>query len=137
MLQQLPDTEAPTSADVAVPPDLSGFSESKLENLRSRLKQLMWDHLGIVRTASEMSFGAQRLHEFRHEWSEMRETTNATGDGQRWVQAAEALNMIDVAGLIVRCALWRRESRGLHYLVELPYKDNEVYLRDSFVVPTE
>ncbi len=39
--------------------------------------------------------------------------------------------MIDVARLMVRCALWRRESRGLHCVREYPYRDNERFLRDT------
>ncbi len=42
--------------------------------------------------------------------------------------------MIEVAQLVVRGALWRRESRGLHYVTDFPYRDNEVFLRDTFLV---
>jgi len=38
------------------------------------------------------------------------------------------------AHLIVRCALRRKESRGLHYSTDYSYRDNEHWLRDTIVV---
>lgn len=137
IVEQLPFVSA--SRDGASPPpaDLSGFSGEVLTGLRQRLKQLMWDQLGIVRTLDEMRTGAGRLGELRREWAEMRDSCSSCGDGVLWAEAAEMLNMLDVAGLVVRCAVWRRESRGLHYVTDNPHKDNEYFLRDSFIVPAE
>jgi aspartate oxidase len=84
-----------------------------------------------------MISGARKLHELRRDWESMRESASATADGHRWIEAAEALNMLEIGSLIVRCAIWRRESRGLHYLADIPFRNNEAYLRDSFVVPTD
>jgi L-aspartate oxidase len=36
-----------------------------------------------------------------------------------------ARNLIETAALIVHCARLRRESRGLHYTLDHPYRDNE------------
>jgi L-aspartate oxidase len=136
MLQLLPDIEQPQASGSPPPPDLSGFPGNELRELRTHLKDLMWDRLGIVRTGTEMVSGAEQLHRLKGEWDSMLESGSATGNGHRWVEAVEALNLLEIGSLIVRCALWRRESRGLHYLAEIPHKNNEAYLRDSFVVPT-
>jgi L-aspartate oxidase len=133
MLEELAGAPTQDSIDTAPPAELSGFPLSQLQDLRARLKQLMWDHLGIVRTRSEMLVGADMLRQLRHQWTQAREQQSGTGDGLRWAEAAELLNMIDVAELIVRSALWRRESRGLHFVVDYPHKDNEAYLRDSLI----
>ncbi|KPK76280.1 MAG: hypothetical protein AMS25_17720, partial [Gemmatimonas sp. SM23_52] len=137
MLQQLPFVPAPCGADVPAPVDLSSFPAEELATLRQRLKHVMWDHLGIVRNRDEMQAGAAQLEELRHKWSTLREARSRSGGGQRWSEAAETLNMLDVARLVVRCALWRRESRGLHYVTDYPYRDNESYLRDSIAVSTD
>jgi len=97
----------------------------------------MWDHLGIVRARAEIQEGETRLEQLRQEWSSLRECSSESGNGGRWAEAAELLNMLDVARLVVRCAWWRRESRGLHYVTDYPYRNNESYLRDSIVVPTD
>jgi L-aspartate oxidase len=137
MVQQLPFVPDPRCRDCPAPPDLSGLPGEALTGLRDRIKQVMWDHLGIVRTRSEMLAGAAILDELRHQWTALRTDSSTTADGERWADAAEVLNMLEAARLVVRCALWRRESRGLHFVVDYPYRDNENFLRDSFVVPTE
>jgi L-aspartate oxidase len=137
MLQQLPFAPGPRGADVPAPADLSRFPVAELASLRQRLKQVMWDHLGIVRARAEIQEGETRLEQLRQEWSSLRECSSESGNGGRWAEAAELLNMLDVARLVVRCAWWRRESRGLHYVTDYPYRNNESYLRDSIVVPTD
>ncbi len=136
MLAELPFVSAPRAADSPPPGDLSGFPETELAALRERSKAVMWEHLGIVRQRSEMLEGAAMLEDLRREWSALGTgaSTARTGSGARWADAAEVLNMIEVAQLVVRCALWRRESRGLHYVSEFPHKDNEGFLRDTFLV---
>lgn len=116
------------------PPDLSSFPTEPLARIRSQLRGLMWDHLGIVRNRDEMRSGAEQLGGLRSEWLALASRRAGRCDGDRWTEAAELRNMLDVAALIIRCALWRRESRGLHYVVDFPNRDNESYLRDSFVV---
>ncbi len=137
MLAELPFVAAPRGADSPPPGDLSGISESDSAALRERLKDVMWEHLGIVRQRAEMLKGAEMLADLRREWSTLATgpaSAERTGAGARWADAAELLNMIEVAQLVVRGALWRRESRGLHYVTDFPYRDNEVFLRDTFLV---
>jgi succinate dehydrogenase/fumarate reductase flavoprotein subunit len=84
-----------------------------------------------------MRSGAEQLDGLRREWLDLAETRTGRCDGSRWTEAAELRNMLDVAGLIVRCALWRRESRGLHFVQDYPGRNNEAYLRDTVLVPTD
>ncbi len=137
MLAELPFVAAPRGADSPPPGDLSGFPEPEATALRERLKDVMWGQLGIVRRRAEMLEGAAFLETLRREWSALASDAPAaqSGSGERWGDAAEVLNMIEVAQLVVRCALWRRESRGLHYVTDYPHKDNEFFLRDTFLVP--
>jgi len=119
------------------PPDLSSFPAAKLASLRERLRGVMWERLGIVRDREEMERGASHLEGLRREWREATRQDAPTGDGASWSEAAETLNMIDVARLMIRCALWRRESRGLHYVKDYPYRDNERFLRDTLIEPVD
>ncbi len=94
----------------------------------------MWEQLGIVRQYAEMERGAAILEDLRRQWATLRDGAEQAGSGARWASATELLNMIDVARLVVRCALWRRESRGLHFVTDFSRKDNEVFLRDTRLV---
>jgi L-aspartate oxidase len=133
LLLHSPRADAQEPAGDDRPPDLSGFPAEPLAHIRSRLRGLMWDCLGIVRSSEEMRSGASQLNGIRREWQELAGTPAGQCDGTRWTEAAELRNMLDVAGLIIRCALWRRESRGLHFVIDHPERDNESYLRDSLV----
>jgi len=137
IIKRLAFVPAPMGGDETPPDDLSGFPAERVAELRGELRQLMWDHLGIVRTVEEIRQGGRKLDGIRREWATLRDTRTPSGDGVRWADAAELLNMADAAGLVVRCALWRCESRGLHFVTDYPRKDNEYFLRDSFVVPRE
>ncbi len=134
MLQELAFVASPGDLEVVTPEDLSGFPAAPLSDLRNRLKQVMWDHLGIVRTGAEMHAGAEFLEGLRREWWQLSQRSEPSGDGIHWAEAMETLNMIDVARLAMRCARWRRESRGLHYVSDYPHRDNEFFLHDSTIV---
>jgi L-aspartate oxidase len=94
---------------------------------RNELRDLMWELVGIVRSDERLE---------RAEGDIARLTTN---EALRWLRTrwtadgAELRNLLQVAELIVRCARLRRESRGLHYTLDHPYRDNERCLRDTVV----
>lgn len=134
IVRELPFTPDPVSNDWDAPPDLSGLSR---ESLRGEIREVMWEHFGIVRSAGEMRRGAERLEELRGEWGRTLAEDSASGDGLRWAEAAEIQCMLDVGRLVARCALWRRESRGLHHVTDYPYRDNETFLRDSLIGPNK
>ncbi len=136
MVRELPYVAAAGVESWLPPTDLSAVPGPELVSARERLKQLMWDHLGIVRSVGEMHEGARQLERLGREWSGLRAGAMKSAGGERWAEAAEFQNMLDVARLVVRCALWRCESRGLHYVTDFPYRDNEAFLRDSLVKPT-
>lgn len=137
LLQRSPSSTLPEPEGGDDPPDLSAFPATPLAQMRSRLRGLMWDHLGIVRSRDEIRSGDASLNNLRGEWRALAERRARGCDGDRWTEAAELRNMLDVAALIIRCALWRRESRGLHDVVDFPGRDNESFLRDSIVVASE
>lgn len=136
VLEELSFVPPPAAqAEAGVSPELSGFAAGKLARLRERVRDVMWDRLGIVRSVDDMNQGAAGIDGLRREWYAASLDLEMSGDGGRWSDAAETLNMIDVARLMIRCALWRRESRGLHHVREFPHRDNERFLRDSLIVP--
>jgi len=48
----------------------------------------------------------------------------------------ELRNIATVATLIVECAMMRKESRGLHYNLDYPQKDDVNWLRDTRIIRT-
>lgn len=78
------------------------------------LRSVMWDYVGIVRTDKRLRRALKLLDVLSEEVEEDYWTMLPT------VEQLELRNLTTVARLIVRSALKRRESVGLHYLVDCP-----------------
>jgi L-aspartate oxidase len=96
---------------------------------RDALRTLLWDHAGIERRWDELTAHhdeAMRLLEA--------EEARFRAEGPGSTGAVERRNLHWVGYLILRSALSRPESRGLHFLADRPYRDNESCLKDTVLV---
>lgn len=78
------------------------------------IRRLMWDYVSIVRTDNRLRRAAARLKNLKKEVREFYWGHRVNPD------ILELRNLVAVAGLIVECALRRKESRGLHYTLDYP-----------------
>ena len=84
---------------------------------RHELNRIMSDFVGIVRTRERLALALERVSWIKQAVEEYYFATPATND------VVELRSIATVAELIIRCALYRQESRGLHYLEEIPRTD--------------
>jgi L-aspartate oxidase len=91
------------------------------------IRRLMWDYVGIVRTDKRLQRASTRLRNLQREIQEFYWHYKITTD------LLELRNLATVAALIVDCALARKESRGLHYTLDYPERDDRNFLRNTLL----
>ena len=93
------------------------------------LRRFMWDYVGIVRTNKRLERAQHRIRLLQEEIHEYYSNFRVSND------LLELRNLVQTADLIVRCALARKESRGLHYSLDYPqsapFASNTVLRQDE------
>jgi L-aspartate oxidase len=100
-----------------------------ISHMWEEIRRLMWNYVGIVRSNRRL----QRAHDRMK--LVMNEVKDYYGKLSLHPDIIELRNIALVADLTVRCALERKESRGIHYNLDYPGTDNRVAPSDSIIPP--
>ena len=91
------------------------------------LRRFMWNYVGIVRTVKRLERAMHRIDLLKGEIEEYYSNYRISND------LLELRNLVVIGELIVRSALARKESRGLHYILDYPEKASEA--KDTILSP--
>lgn len=110
-------------SDLAPPPAIRPWDESRVTDSDeevvikqnwTEIRRFMWNYVGIVRTTKRLERAQHRIKMLTEEINDYYGHFRVTPD------LIELRNLLQCADLIVRSALHRKESRGLHYTLDYP-----------------
>lgn len=93
---------------------LSSDEKILITHTERELKQTMWDYVGIVRSNLRLERAQRRIENLFIETEKLYKKTKVFGE------LLEQRNLITCSRVIIKCAMMRKESRGLHYSLDYP-----------------
>jgi L-aspartate oxidase len=125
-------------SNTAICTNLPSWDESKVTDSDDEIlvshnwdeiRRLMWDFVGIVRSTKRLNMAKRRILLLKEEIQDYYANHKVTNDN------LELRNLALVSELIIRSALRRKESRGLHFTLDFPDTLNEA--EDNILTPLD
>ncbi len=126
-----------------LPKDAADFALAQLNQLKNsagservadisrEMKSVMFDHVGIFRTADGMKTALEKVRELRQRHQHIKITDQGKVFNTDLINAWELGNLLQLAELITVCAINRTESRGAHARDDYPKRDDANWMKHT------
>jgi succinate dehydrogenase / fumarate reductase flavoprotein subunit len=104
--------------------------------LREEIGETMSRHIGIFRTRERLQEGRHQLAELRHRAADLGVRDRSERFNLELVAALETLSVLNLAEAIAESALAREESRGAHYRLDFPDRNDTHWLKHTLAYRT-
>ncbi|MBA7587731.1 Succinate dehydrogenase flavoprotein subunit [subsurface metagenome] len=111
----------------------NGNGKEKVVELRIAMQKIMMAKSGVYRTQENLTEARDAVLELRARYLEVAVTDKSPYFNTELVEAIELGFLLDVAWTIAESALIRTESRGAHSRVDFPERDDEKWLKHTFI----
>ncbi len=102
--------------------------------IRKKIQTLLWDDVGVLRNEAGLRASLEKLEPIRKEYEkDLRLRQNSVKFNNELIEAVELSNMLDLAEIIARAALLRKERRGAHFREDYPNRDDKNWLKNIVV----
>ncbi len=116
------------------------LEEKVISDYLLQIKNLMWEQVGIVRNNKELQEAKNKISKYKSEIEELYHKyieiayKSPLRQAIATFQLIELRNVVTVASLVIECALIRKESRGLHFNLNYPEKDELQYKKRDTIL---
>jgi succinate dehydrogenase / fumarate reductase flavoprotein subunit len=110
---------------------LEGHGEASPAQLRTELGETMTEKVGIFREKAPMEEALAKVQELKERYLNLRLSCHGQRFNLDLARALELKGMLELAHAIVAGALAREESRGSHYRLDFPKRDDEAWLKHT------
>lgn len=97
--------------------------------VKNAVREIMWNKVGVEKDAAGMMEAIEDLRRVRRDMlPRMGAKSRTRSANYEWLDAVDAINMIDAAELVALSSLERKESRGPFMRTDFPMTDNDAWL---------
>lgn len=106
--------------------------KERLSNLREELQEVMTTYCSVFRDEEGLKRAIESIRDLRERFKYISLRDSSLIFNQELLNAFELYHMFNLAEVIAQSALMRTESRGAHYRVDFPSRDDEAWLKHTF-----